>query len=102
MKRSRASRPQRPVPYADAATPDCWWVDLTNGGCTCFDATFKDLVAAWSWRKVSGYASSIQRHGGKQCTVYLHRLVAGAERGGGSDVDNVNHGRSRARTGAGS
>jgi hypothetical protein len=62
-----------------------------NGGRTCFDATFKDLVAAWTWRKVSGYAASVQRHGGKHRTVYLHRVVAGADHGDGSDVDHINH-----------
>jgi hypothetical protein len=40
---------------------------------------------------VSGYAASVQRHGGKQRTVYLHRLVAGAEHGDDTDVDHINH-----------
>ncbi len=92
MPRRRATRRQRPVPYADGHAPDLWWVDLTNGGRTCFDTAFKDAVAAWTWRKVSGYAACVQRTAdGPQRTVYLHRLIAGAEHGDKSDVDHLNH-----------
>lgn len=85
-------------------------VPLTRGMTTVIDAADEHLVRGYTWfAKPSGgkgrqtfYAANVRRVNGRNTTVYLHRLIVGAQRGqivDHRDGDTLNNTRANLRIG---
>lgn len=63
-------------------------IQLTQNKITIIDDEDFELISQYKWYYGNRYALSGSKIKGKQCTVYMHRLVMNAQEG--DEVDHIN------------